>query len=140
MHQVAGYRLWLGHAGDIRDLSVLHKRGITAVVDLAVNEPPAILPREMAYCRIPLVDGAGNPPWRLRSAVELTATLLENDVRTLIICGAGLSRTPAIAAAAIARLTGGRMSDALELVTAGVAADVSTALWADLEELMGAGD
>lgn len=135
MHQVAGYELWLGHVGEAREISQLYALGIEAVVDLALNEPPSSLPREIAYCRFPLGDGAGNAPWLLRSAVETVATLLREGVPTLVFCGAGLSRTPAIAAAAIAKLEGCPLSEGLERATAGVRADVSTALWVDLEEL-----
>jgi hypothetical protein len=70
MRQVATLSLWLGHAGDGRDSAALHASGISAVVDLAMNEPPAVPARELVYCRFPLLDGAGNPPWRLRAAVE----------------------------------------------------------------------
>lgn len=135
MHQVAGTQLWLGHVGKLRDISQLYTLGIKAVVDLALNEPPSQLPREITYCRFPLGDGVGNPPWLLRCAVEGVATLLREGVPTLVFCGAGLSRTPAIAAAAIAKLEGCPLSAALARTTSGVRADVSTALWADLEEL-----
>ena len=28
------------------------------MVDLALNEPPAVVPRELVYCRFPLGDGS----------------------------------------------------------------------------------
>ena len=136
MYQIQGYRLWLGHVGDLRDPSLLHNLRIEAVVDLALNEPPALLPREMIYCRIPLVVGAGNSPRRLWTAVETVATHLRHNIRTLIVCGAGLSRSPAIAAAAVAKFSGCDLSEALAQVTADQVADVSTALWAQLEEVL----
>ena len=66
MRRVPGYSLWLGHAGDVRDLRCLLTTGIIAVVDLAIQEAPAPLTRELVYCRFPLVNGPGNPPWLLR--------------------------------------------------------------------------
>ena len=52
--------LFLGNARDARDLQQLHDHRIAAVVDLAANEPPAQLNRDILYCRIPLIDGDGN--------------------------------------------------------------------------------
>src|SRR4051794_38928813 len=68
VRRVPGYTLWLGHVGDARDLSGLLSAGITAVVDLALNEAPVPLARELVYCRFPLIDGGGNPRWLLRTA------------------------------------------------------------------------
>jgi protein-tyrosine phosphatase len=124
----------LGNVGDIRDLSALLGDGIEAVVDLAAGESPAQLPRELVYCRFPLIDGAGNPTWLLNSAVETVASLLHAGVPTLVYCGAGMSRTPAIAAAALARVGGMPASAALVQVCNAGATDVSPTLWADIEK------
>lgn len=53
-------QLFIGHAGDIRDLGVLHAAGIEIIVDLAAEEPPAVLSRDLVYCRFPLLDGGDN--------------------------------------------------------------------------------
>ena len=103
MRRIPGYSLWLGHVGDVRDLSGVHTAGIRAVVNLALNEPPAMLSRELVYCRFPLIDGPGNPRWLLQTAVDTVAGLLRSDTPTLVYCGAGMSRSPCIAGAAIAR-------------------------------------
>ncbi|MHC5540006.1 protein-tyrosine phosphatase family protein, partial [Singulisphaera rosea] len=95
MRPIPDSPLWLGHVGDVRDLAALLSRGILAVVDLALDEPPAKFPREVAYFRVPLIDGEGNPPWRLRMAISIVADLLRSNVPTLVYCGAGMSRTPA---------------------------------------------
>ena len=107
--------------------------GIGAVVDLAVNEAPATLPRELVYCRFPLVDGSENPRWLLRAAAETVAALLRANVPTLVYCGAGMSRTPAIAAAGLALAIGSSLTEALALVCNTGVADVSPALWADVQ-------
>jgi protein-tyrosine phosphatase len=104
MRNVAAYSLWLGHVGDARDLRGVLNAGIAALVDLAINEPPATVTRELVYCRFPLVDGSGNATWLLRAAVETTAGLLGSQTPTLVYCASGMSRSLAIAAAAIARL------------------------------------
>ena len=63
MRHIPDHTLWLGHAGDARDKHELLRLGIGAVVDLAVEEPPAVAGHEMVYCRFPLIDGTDNPPW-----------------------------------------------------------------------------
>jgi hypothetical protein len=132
---IPGYPLWLGHVGDVRDLRAVLAAGIVAVVDLALNEPPAAVTRELVYCRFPLVDGAGNPPWLLRSAVETLAGLVRSGTPTLVFCGAGMSRTPAVAAAALSRACGVSPAEALVLIAQAGAADVSPGLWRDLQAL-----
>jgi len=139
VRQVLEYPLWLGHAGDARDLRGLHAAGIAAVVDLALEEPTASLTRELVYCRFPLIDGAGNPGWLLQAAVETVAHLLRRDVPTLVACGAGMSRTPAVAGAALALVRGCRLAEGLTRVSQSGVADVSPALWADIEAAVGCG-
>ena len=135
MRRISGLSLWLGHIGDMRDLRVVLSTGILAVVDLAVNEPPAVVTRELVYCRFPLVDGSGNPPWLLRAAVDCVAGLLRADTATLVFCAAGMSRSPAIAAAAIARVRGCSPGEALAFVAESKALDVSPGLWLEIEAM-----
>src|SRR5208283_2217360 len=133
VRQVPGYSLWLGHVGDMRDLRSVLSAGILAVVDLAVNEPPATVTRELVYLRFPLLDGSGNPTWLLRSAIETVAGLLRTRTPTLVYCAAGMSRTPCIAAAAIALVRHCPLTEALTLVSASGPADVSPGLWAEVQ-------
>lgn len=132
MRQIDDHSLWLGHAGDLRNTAELFATGIIAVVDLASNEPPALLPREIVYCRFPLVDGGGNPAWLLRRAVETVAALAEANVATLVCCSAGMSRSPAILSAALARVVRISPAEMLARVNAEQASDVSPALWAEI--------
>ena len=97
MRRIPGYSLWLGHIGDARDLELLLGTGIEAVVDLALEQAPMPLARELAYFRFPLIDGEGNPRWLLRAAVETVASLLRAGVPTFVYCGACMSRTPSVA-------------------------------------------
>jgi hypothetical protein len=129
MRQIQPYPLWLGHVGDIRDLRGVLAAGIEAVVDLALNEPPAVVTRELVYCRLPLIDGAGNPPWLLRAAVETVAMLLRAGTPTLVFCGAGMSRSPAVIAGAIASVRRCSPTEGLALVSSTGPCDVSPGLW-----------
>jgi protein-tyrosine phosphatase len=136
VRRVPGYSLWLGHVGDVRDLRSLHAAGIFAVVDLALEEPPASVTRELVYCRFPLIDGTGNPHWLLRAAVETVVSLLRGETPTLLYCGAGLSRSPCIAAAAIGRVRGCPAVEGLAIALGSGAADVSPGLWAEVQEAL----
>jgi protein-tyrosine phosphatase len=136
MRQIPPYSLWLGHAGDGRNVRAVLDAGILAVVDLALEEAPARFPREIAYFRIPLIDGAGNPPWLLRAGVEIVAMLLRSNTPTLIFCGAGMSRSPTIAAAAISTVSGRPAAECLEMIAKAHACDVSPALWREIAEML----
>jgi predicted protein tyrosine phosphatase len=55
--------------------------------------------------------------------------LLKNQVPTLVYCSAGMSRSPAIAAAALSVVQGGSAQEKLSEVVAGQSHDVSPQLW-----------
>src|SRR5262245_57128532 len=109
--------LYLGNALDARDLRRLHELEIAAVIDLALEEPPAQLSRELVYCRFPLIDGGGNPAWLIRAAMETTLRLLNQSVPTLVACSGGMSRSPSIVAAVLSIAQGREPAECLlELV------------------------
>ncbi|MEX2139469.1 MAG: dual specificity protein phosphatase [Pirellulales bacterium] len=132
MIRIEPFLLWLGHAGDCRDRERILEAGIDAVVQLAIEEPPVVLPREIVFVRIPLYDGSGNSPDVLRLAVKTVEHLLAAKVPTLLCCSGGMSRSPAIAAFAIARSSGQSPAQSLEHVRGWHGTDVSPALWQDL--------
>src|SRR5262245_35991321 len=136
MRRIPRYPLWLGHAGDVRDVRGLLAAGIVAVVDLAIHDAPASVGRELVYGRFPIVDGLGNPPWLLRAAVEMVAGLIRDDVPTLVGCGVGLSRSPCIAGAAIARVRGCSADEGLAVAVGSSPADVSPGLWAEVRRVL----
>ena len=126
--------LWLGNARDARTLVPLLDLEIQAVVDLAIEERPAELTREMIYFRIPLLDGAGNSTAQLKLAVDAVTRLLRQEIKLLVSCSAGLSRSPAIAAAALAQREGGSLRGALAKLAQTGIHDVSPGLLRDLEK------
>jgi protein-tyrosine phosphatase len=132
MRRIELYPLWLGHRGDVDDPGDIVATGILAVVDLALNEAPALLPRDRTHCRFPLIDGAGNPSWLLQAAVETVACLLRSGVPTLVYCSAGLSRSPCIAGAAIALVRAWPLDEGLKFILQSGPADVSPALWSEV--------
>ncbi len=102
MHEIHPNLLWIGHAFDIREPRALFDAGITAAIDVAYEEPPAQIPRQLMYCRFPLLDGGGNDPRILLQTLRVATDLLQLDMRTIITCSAGMSRSPTVAAFALA--------------------------------------
>ena len=104
MQQIPPHSLWIGSVGDLRDWRRLYDLGIRAVVQLAYEEAAPSLPHDFVACRFPLVDGDENSAEILTLAITTVTHLLEHRFACLVCCQAGLSRSPAIAAAALAKL------------------------------------
>ncbi len=135
MREILPNRLWIGNASDATVEGIL-SAGIEAVVDLAFELPvPDELPRGSVYCRFPVVDGAQESRTVLWLAVQTLAVLLKDRVPTLVFCGAGMSRSPAVVAAALSVAEGGSPNDRLREVVTGHPHDVSTQLWAALQDV-----
>jgi protein-tyrosine phosphatase len=136
MRQILPHSLWIGHAKDAEDFKQLFDLGINALVQLAVEEPAVQLPRELIYCRFPLVDGPGNEARLLSLAITTLANLIEKKESVLVCCGAGLSRSPAIAAAALAMVFQEPPDDCLKQVAEHHPADVAPGFWQEIKELV----
>jgi hypothetical protein len=136
MKQIIPYSLWLGHAGDGRDFRQVLDSGIKAVVQLAAEESPLQLPRDLIFCRFPLLDGPGNDPTRLYLAATTVANLLEKRVAALVVCGGGMSRSPSIAAAALAMVYQESPEDCLKKIAEHHPSDVDPGLWNEVKSLM----
>lgn len=134
MREVRPGRLWIGNAFDARDTPRLLAAGVEAVVDLAMEEPPCTLSREMVYGRFPIVDGKGNSPAVITAAIDMATTFLRASTPLLIACGGGMSRAPTIAASALAIAEGANPDDMLRNIAALGPHDVSPVLWAEIEQ------
>lgn len=123
--------LWIGHALDVREPRALFDAEITAVIDVAYEEPPAKIPRQLIYCRFPLNDGGGNDPNTLLQILRTATDLLRSNTRTIIACSAGMSRSPTIAAFTLAH----HLSENPDHVIARIAdiksLELKPELWAD---------
>lgn len=135
MRQVSPFALWIGHAGDGRDFKAILDTGIKAVVQVAAEEPTLQLPRDLVYCRFPLLDGPGNDPTFIHLATMTVANMLEKRTPLLVCCGGGMSRSPAIAAAALAMVYQEDPDDSLRKVAEYHPADVGPALWHEIKSL-----
>jgi len=134
MREIVPGRLWMGNRSDAEDVSSVLRLGIVVIIDLAMEEPPIQYPRDIVYCRFPLVDGSGNRAEFIRAAVHVTASFIEAAVPTLITCGAGMSRAPIIAAAALAVIEQKTIEETLEGITTEAVHDVSTSLWCEVKD------
>ena len=134
MREIIASRLWLGNANDVRDLRTVHDRNIAAIVDLAFELSPPEITRDLIYCRTPIVDGSGNSTAILRTAIETVAALIRGEVPTLVACGAGMSRSPAIVSAALAVVRRQTLDEMLISVVADGPHDVSPSLWNDIKD------
>jgi protein-tyrosine phosphatase len=136
MTQISPYPVWVGHAGEVLDFRAVFDAGIKALVQLAAEELPSQPPRELIFCRFPLLDGTGNRPEMLSLAIKTVAHLLKRHLPTLISCGAGMSRSPAVAAAGLALVHHLPPEECLERVVKHHPSDVSPALWNDIKGIL----
>lgn len=137
MNQITPYPLWVGHTGDGRAFQELFDKGIRAIVQLAAEEAPIQAPRAFILFRFPLDDGSGNDPDLLSLAITSVAGLISKNVPTLVCCGVGMSRSPAIVAAALSLVEKRSLEDCLKTVTEHHAADVLPGLWEDVKRTVG---
>ena len=129
MREILPSQLWIGNAGDGRDPERLLRDGVIAVVNLAAEEPSPVLPRSTVYCHFPLTDGAQDDQTILEVAIQTVVSLLKKRIPTLVYCGAGMSRSPAVVAAALSIVQGGSPGEKLKEIAAGHPHDVSPHLW-----------
>jgi hypothetical protein len=132
MHQIIPGRLWISSSYEARDVRRVLDLGIEAIVDLAMQEPPLAVTRELIYLRIPILDGDGNDVRRLSMAIKSLVELICRQVPVLVTCSAGMSRSPAIAAAALSIVKDCSPAEVLLELAAQTPHDVSPALWRDV--------
>ena len=136
MREIIPGLLWVGNAFDARDLKGIFDQRIQAIIDLAREESPASTARELVYCRFPLVDGQGNSPAIIEAAISTGVRFVTAKVPTLISCGGGMSRSPAIAAAVLAQAGGIKPEDAMKRVAATGPHDVAPLCWHEVVDVL----
>lgn len=136
MRQIVPGLLWIGNASTARDLKTVLDHHVQAIVDLAMEEPPISGPRDLIYCRFPLVDGQGNPPAVIEAAIKTTAIFVVAGLPTLVSCGGGMSRSPAVAAAVVARIDRIPPDEAMKRIAAEGPHDVAPLLWREVTEVL----
>lgn len=92
-------RLFVGTIDDAENTILLRDRSVDVVVSLTHDNPCA---PEVSVARIPMVDGPQNNVQTFERAVVGTLERLDEGNRVLVHCSAGASRSPAVAATALA--------------------------------------
>lgn len=139
MREIICGLLWIGNTQAARDVKRVLGLGISAVIDLAMEEAPIMFPRDITYCRFPLIDGAGNTTAVVQAAIDTTASFVRGEVPTLVTCGGGMSRSPAIVAAALAAIDGTTPEQSLERIAAAGPHDVTASFWGEVREVSSQG-
>jgi hypothetical protein len=134
MRQIIRDMLWIGNAFEARDAKLVLDNGIAAIVDLAIEELPDVLPREMIYCRFPMIDGQGNSPAIIEGAIKTAVTFVTGQISTLISCSDGMSRSLAITAAVVAVIEHIPPETALKQIAASGPHDVTPLFWQEVTE------
>jgi len=134
MQNIIPHLLWIENSRDLRDVVATLSLNVQAVVDLAASEVPVGYPRDIAYLRLPLEDGADNSPAVVRLAIHVTAELIVAQIPALVACSMGMSRSPAIVAAALSITQQSRFEQALTSVAGSGPIDVSPGLVATIRQ------
>lgn len=137
MREVIPGKLWLGNSGDLRHADLIVQSGACAVIDLAIEQPIPTLPRTFTYCRFPVSDGEQSFPEFLRAAIETLVLFIQSDIPTLVCCSAGMSRSPAVVAAALSIVRHATPDNELREIAVGHPHDVSPQLWQDVRRICG---
>jgi hypothetical protein len=132
MWKTPDHSVYIGNRGDLRNPASLRDSGIEAIVDLAMEESPIVIHRDGIMLRFPLADGGGNDAATLRLCIECVCALIVTGRTVLIACSAGMSRSPAVAAHAIARARHVQPDEVLRGFIGVGPIDVSPALWGAL--------
>jgi len=136
MREIIPNVLWIGNAHDARDVKGVLACGIGVVIDLAIEEPPIQFPRDIVYCRFPMLDGEGNSPALLQSALDTIANFVNAKQPTLVACSGGMSRSPSIVSVVLAKIESLELVAAVERVTVTGPCDFSPGLWNDVRRLL----
>jgi len=78
------------------------------------------------------LDGAGNDAVLLSLAIKSVRELIRHNVPTLVCCSAGMSRSPAIVAAALSLVQNAGIDECLRSISAHHPTDVSPGLWDEI--------
>jgi hypothetical protein len=135
MRELLPGKLWLGNSADLRNVEPILQSGVYAVIDLAIEQSMPSLPRTFMYCRFPIADGEQDFPEFLRAAIETLVLFLQREIPTLVCCTAGMSRSPAVAAAALSTVRHTKPDAELREIAIGHPHDVSPQLWQDVRRI-----
>ena len=109
--------IWLVNERDGRNIRLIKKNGITAVLNVAFDVPGQVFdPREIDFVKIGLGDYNKNKEYLKRLAVDTLKNMLYNGEKVLVHCAVGASRSVWVICQAISELERKHINDVLEEV------------------------
>ncbi len=133
MNELISRCVWIGNAKDAENTSHILSLGISAIVCVAIEELPPPLTRDLIFCRFPLNDGSDNSVEVLRTAVDTISKLINEQIPTFVYCGAGMSRSLVMTAAALSKVHSSAPDETLRKLFTDLPHDVSPQLWHDVK-------
>lgn len=109
--------LFVGTVEDAGSPSRLGRHDVTTIVSLTHRGPDAGFPSDVTVVEVPMTDGPRNEATKLERAVDELASRLDAGETVLVHCSAGASRSPAVAATALALERGIGLDTAFDQVT-----------------------
>ena len=94
--------LFVGTIEDAGTGPLLENHGIETVVSLAHSPPDTRFPESVSVKQVPLTDGPQNDRAQFNEAVDVLVSALESGETVLVHCSRGASRSPSVAATALA--------------------------------------
>ncbi|GAA0550619.1 dual specificity protein phosphatase [Halorubrum ejinorense] len=107
--------MFVGTQSHAESGSLLRDRGVDVVVSLTHDDPNT---GAVDRVDVPMLDGPRNAYSAFADAAKAVVERREAGQRVLVHCSAGSSRSPAVAAAAMTRLTDRDLDGAFEQVSA----------------------
>ena len=104
--------LFVGTLTDAGDTTLLQEHGVDSIVSLTHGDPESGFPVPVSKCT--MMDGPRNEQETFRTAVAEVLAGLKRGETILVHCSRGASRSPSVAAAAIALHEGTKIEDASE--------------------------
>ncbi|MFP9191207.1 dual specificity protein phosphatase family protein [Natrialbaceae archaeon A-CW1-1] len=108
--------LYIGGLREAGRPSTYSDNDITAVLNLCSLDPVRAYPEYLIIARQPLIDGEQNKLDDFELAVEQLFELLNREEQVFVHCGAGVSRSCAVTATALAYEYGTCIDDAVERI------------------------
>lgn len=94
--------LFVGTVEDAGDKALIREHSISVIVSLTHSKPDDGFPSDLTVENVPMRDGPRNDQQRFGRAVTYVLSCLKTGDSLLVHCSAGASRSPAVAATALA--------------------------------------
>jgi atypical dual specificity phosphatase len=108
--------LYVGTLTDAGDESVLQNYGIEKIVSLTYGDPESGFPDSVPVITVAMMDGPRNSKAPFQKAVDEVLSAMRDGKNVLVHCSKGASRSPAVAATAVAIVDGVEISKAFEQI------------------------